>query len=94
MPSKLAGIVEIDETFVGGKEANKHESKKLKAGRGTVGKTPVLGMRERAGRPVVMPIGGTDAQTIQAAILHALQKLVRDVRVSCRSGERRQPVEP
>jgi transposase-like protein len=32
---KLAGIIEIDETFVGGKEANKHESKKLKAGRGT-----------------------------------------------------------
>src|SRR5246127_4953070 len=43
---KLAGIIEIDETFVGGIEKNKHESKKLKAGRGTVGKTAVLGMRE------------------------------------------------
>lgn len=47
---KLRGIVEIDECFVGGKEANKHEHKKLKAGRGTVGKTPVLGIRERGGR--------------------------------------------
>ena len=47
---KLQGIVEIDETYVGGIEANKHEFKKLKAGRGTVGKTPVVGMRERGGR--------------------------------------------
>jgi transposase-like protein len=65
---KLKGIVEIDETFVGGKETNKHEWKKLKAGRGTVGKTPVLGMRERGGRTVAMPIEGTDKETIQAAI--------------------------
>jgi hypothetical protein len=39
-----------DETYVGGIEASKHEHKKLKAGRGTVGKTPVLRMRERGGR--------------------------------------------
>src|ERR1700674_262313 len=33
---KLKGIVEVDETYIGGKEANKHESRKLKAGRGAV----------------------------------------------------------
>src|ERR1700677_633650 len=50
--SKLKGIIEIDETYVGGIEANKHENKKLKAGRGTVGKTAVLGIRERGGRTI------------------------------------------
>lgn len=49
---KLKGIVEIDEAFFGGKERNKHESNKLHAGRGSVGKTTVLGMRERGGRTI------------------------------------------
>jgi transposase-like protein len=53
---KLQNIIEIDETFVGGKEANKHERKKLKAGRGSVGKTAVMGLRERdTGRTIAMP---------------------------------------
>lgn len=65
---KLRGVIEIDECFIGGKERNKHERKKLKAGRGSVGKTAVLGMRERKGRVRAMVVQSTDIETIQPAI--------------------------
>ena len=53
----LLGHVEVDETYIGGKEKNKHVSKKH-PGRGPVGKQPVLGMRERGGLVRAMPISG------------------------------------
>ncbi len=73
--TKLQGLVEIDETYVGGIEANKHEHKKLKAGRGTVGKTPVLGMRERGpgGRTKGKVLANTDAGTIVDTILQNVE---------------------
>jgi transposase-like protein len=65
---KLRGVVEVDECFVGGKEANKHEWKKLHAGRGSVGKTAVLGLRERGGRTMAKVIENRTIQTIQGEI--------------------------
>ena len=44
---KFSGEIEADETFVGGKESNKHKNKKLNQGRGSVGKAVVMGVLER-----------------------------------------------
>jgi len=45
----LAGEVEADETFVGGKESDKHEHKRTPGARGGKGKAAVFGMLERGG---------------------------------------------
>ena len=69
----LRGEIEIDETYLGGKERNKHESKKMKAGRGAVGKQAVLGMRERlTGRVRALPIPDTTSETMRGAVGDAI----------------------
>lgn len=66
---KFAGPVEADETYIGGKEGNKHASKKLRAGRGTVGKTAVVGVKDRATNKVkTRVVAATDAPTLQGFV--------------------------
>lgn len=65
----LEGPIEADETYIGGKENNKHERCKLNAGRGTVGKTPVAGVKDRSTKEVRVQVAeAVNRDTIQAFV--------------------------
>jgi len=63
----LKNIVEADETYVGGKEKNKHVCKRLEGsqGRSGVGKVIVLGLIERSGYIKIKSVDHADSKTIK-----------------------------
>ncbi len=67
----FSGPVEFDETYIGGKEGNKKPLKKLKAGRGPVGKTAVMGAKDRKTNRV-------EATVLSDTKGKALRKFVRE----------------
>ncbi len=68
LPEMFTGPVEVDETYVGGLERNKHHDRRL-GSRHPEGKTPVIGMRDRAsGRVSAQPVAHADSPTARAFI--------------------------
>ncbi len=88
MYQPLSGIVEADETYVGGKDRNRHWNKKsaqIRAQRGELafddekygyGKVGVIGAIERKGNVVARVIGSQDAPTLSAFVRKVVSKKV------------------
>ena len=68
--SKFSGPVEVDETYMGGKRRNMSNSKREQlTGRGAVGKTAVVGAKDRATNKVAAKVvRSTDKETLQGFV--------------------------
>ena len=72
---KLVGIVEVDETYVGGKNKNRHFDKK-QVGSGAVNKFPVMGAVSRKGTLVARAVESVNQGVAEAFIREAVSDKV------------------
>lgn len=72
---RLSGEVEVDETFVGGKNKNRHKDKKVEKcqGRSFKDKKPVFGMLQRKGNLTAIVVDNTKATTLKPIITQYIQ---------------------
>ncbi len=73
--------VEADETFVGGKEKNKHAKDRKHQGRGAVGKEAVFSLVERGGKVRSQHVPAVNAHTLGKVLndqLHTSSRLMTD----------------
>jgi transposase-like protein len=72
---QLMGIVEVDETYIGGKDKNKHANNRSGV-RGPSGKLPIVGAVSRKGHVVARVVAHTDAATLHCFIREAVSTKV------------------
>ena len=71
----LTDVVEVDETFVGGKNKNRHAHKKVKEsqGRSVKDKTPVVGIMQRGGKVTTLVVKDTKAESLHPFIVNSVK---------------------
>lgn len=82
---KLIGEVEVDETYVGGKNKNRHRNKKV-SGSGTAGKVPVVGAIARKGSIVAKVVEEVSLPTLNRFVKESVSNRVLLVATDERAG--------